>query len=171
MPGALGTALVLWAGLAGPAFADHSGTLLLNDRAGPYVLMVFTPTFPPRTNDCPITIVVRQEHLRPLATAVVEVRAERADRTGPPVSLVATRGQGPIFEADLRLPTPGGWLVTIAVTSAAGTGSATFPLDVLAPRWRLWPMVAAGLAVVGVAAGLLARRRRSARSGVSPPRS
>src|SRR5262245_8388364 len=59
----VGLVLLTWLG-GGPATADHSGTLQLNDRVGPYVVSVWTQPERPRTDNCQVGVVVMEGHLR-----------------------------------------------------------------------------------------------------------
>jgi hypothetical protein len=84
--------------------------------------------------------------------AVVRVTAERAGAADATVSVTADRGRDPggiSHVADLRLPSPGRWTVTVHVSGPEGSGSADFPLEVETASW------AAGAAMTGAAAALL----------------
>jgi hypothetical protein len=159
----VGLVLLTWLGAGGPATADHSGTLQLNDRVGPYIVSVWTQPERPRTDNCQIGVVVMQDHLRAVSDAVVRLRADRADGAGPAVAVTATHGRGPLYETALRLPTPGRWTVTVDVSGPAGAGRASFPLDVEAASWgwRAWLLVAIAIALLAGVGLALARRRRA----------
>jgi hypothetical protein len=148
------------------AWADHTGTLQLNDRVGPYVVMAWTEPREPRTDACRVTAtVLRPGTYRPVADATVRVAARRADGTGTAPPLTATRDRDPAGisqSVDLALPAPGRWTVTVQVSGPDGSGSAEFPLDVRSPVRGWWPVAAAAaLAVVVAAAWLLRQRARS----------
>jgi len=153
-------------GASGPASADHAGVLQLNDRAGPYVLMAWTQPKRPRTDACQLTVtVMRPGNFRPVPGAVVRVSAERAGAADATVSGTADGGRDPggiSHVADLRLPSPGRWTVTVHVSGPEGSGSADFPLEVEAASWGVGAaMVGAGAALLGSAAAWLLWRTRS----------
>jgi len=153
-------------GASGPASADHAGVLQLNDRAGPYVLMAWTQPKRPRTDACQLTVtVMRPGNFRPVAGAVVRVNAERSGAADATVSVTAEGGRDPggtSHVADLRLPSPGRWTVTVHVSGPEGSGSADFPLEVEAASWGVGAaMVGAGAALLGSAAAWLLWRTRS----------
>jgi hypothetical protein len=162
-------AAAILVGAPGPASGDHSGVLQLNDRAGPYVLMAWTQPKQPRTDACELTVtVLRPGNFRPVPDAVVRVTARRAGGTDATATVTANRGGdsgGVSHVADLRLPSPGRWTVTVHVSGAEGTGTAEFPLDVEAASWGVGPaLVGTGAALLGLAAAWLVWRGR-ARSG------
>ena len=140
--------LAVAAGPPGPARADHTGTLPLNDRVGPYVVMAWTEPREPRTDACRVTAtVLRPATYRPVLDAAVRIEARRADGGGTAVAVTASRGGDPpglSHTADLRLPTAGRWTVTVEVSGPDGTGRADFPIDVLSKSWRVWPAAVAG---------------------------
>jgi hypothetical protein len=155
-------------GVSGPAWADHTGVLQLNDRVGPYVLMAWTQPRQPRTDAGQLTVtVLRPGSFRPVPEAVVRVTARRAGVAEATVPVAASGGgdSGRISHvADLRLPSPGRWTVTVHVSGPEGGGSAEFPLDVEAAAWGTGPALAAGGALLGLAAAWLVWRGWS-RSG------
>jgi hypothetical protein len=115
--------------------------------------MAWTQPKRPRTDACQLTVtVMRPGTFRPVPDAVVSVSAERAGAADATVSDTADRGRDPggiSHVADLRLPRPGRWTVTVRVSGPEGSGSADFPLEVEAASWG------AGAAMVGAAGALL----------------
>ena len=161
-------ALAALVGASGPAAADHTGVLQLNDRVGPYLLRAWTQPTQPRTDAGQLTVtVLRPGNFRPVPDAVVRVTARRAGAADVTVPVTANGGGdsgGISHVADLRLPSPGRWTVTVHVSGPEGGGSAEFPLDVEAAAWGTGPALAAGGALLGLAAAWLVWRGWS-RSG------
>jgi hypothetical protein len=162
--------LLAAAGAVPPAVADHGGTLQVNEQAGPFALTVWTLPARPRTDDCQVGVVVmHQDRLRSVPDARVRLHARHADGGAPPVSVAATHGQGPLYEAALVLPSAGRWTVTVEVSSPAGTGSVDFPLTVEGASWRqAWPLAVPFVPLALLAAWLAWRRR--ARAAAAAPR-
>jgi hypothetical protein len=159
-----GVLLVLLAaalvGCAPPASADHTGILQLNDRAGPYVLMAWTQPKQPRTDACQLTVtVLRPGNFRPVLDAIVRVTAGRDGSGEKMAAVTADRGGDPPginHVADLRLPSPGRWTVTVQVAGPEGSAAADFPLDVEAASWGAPAALAgAGAALLGLVAAWL----------------
>jgi mono/diheme cytochrome c family protein len=165
---ALGLLLALGAAVAGPARADHGGALQLNgDPAGPYRVSVWTQPTPPRAGALTVTVaVMRPESFRPVGDVAVELTAEPL---GPGAAATAVRAvKGPEswagYVAELPIPRPGPWKVTVRVTGGEGAGSADFPLEVPRGSSGPWPWVGAGAAVLAAGGAWLARRRRARRA-------
>ena len=162
---ALALLVLLGAAAAGPACADHGGALQLNgDPAGPYRVSVWTQPTPPRPGALTVTVaVMRPESFRPIADVAVELTAEPL---GPgPGATVVPAVKGPEawsgYTAELPIPRPGAWKVTVRVTGREGEGRADFPLDVPHGSRGPWLFVGAGGAVLAAGAAWLAWRRRA----------
>jgi hypothetical protein len=169
---ALGLLCLLGAAVAGPARADHGGTLQLNgDPAGPYRVSVWTQPTPPRPGVLSVTVaVMRPESFRPIDDVAVELTAEPLEPGAAATPVRATKGPESWsgYMAELPIPRAGSWKVTVRITGREGAGTAAFPLDVpqASSGWWLW--IGAGGALVLAAAGAwLARRWRRAPSAVA----
>jgi mono/diheme cytochrome c family protein len=157
--------LVLGAAGAGPAWADHGGALQLNgDPAGPYRVSVWTQPTPPRPGALRVTVaVMRPESFRPIADVAVELAAEPLEPGTGATVVPAVKGPEAWsgYTAELPIPRPGPWKVTVRITGREGAGSANFPLDVPPASRGAWLWVGAGGAVLAAGAAWLAWRRRA----------
>lgn len=128
----------------------HGGALQVpGDRAGPYVVSVWTQPDPPRVGRLDVSVAVMQPATRkPVLDAETRVTGEHlgtSERTSARAGLDAGWLYS-MYYADLELPTPGRWRITVSVAGPDGNGSAGFDLEVRPPSpipWRLiWTVVA-----------------------------
>ncbi len=148
---------------AAPAQAHGGGApQLVATPSGPYQVYVWTNPNPPRAGVVHVTVaLVEPATQRPVLDAAVQVAATPASG-GQPVAVPATHENAVIktyYEADLALPAAGAWQFTVAHSDAAGSGSASFALDVQ-PAARNWRPVALGavLALIALGAWLVLRK-------------
>ncbi len=154
--------------LAGTVLA-HGGTpRLTRAPAGPYAVSVWTQPATPRVGTLDVSVaVMRPQDGTPVLDAVVHLTAEPLAHAGNPVTVVATPGTGGnrfLFYADLELPSPGAWRVTVSVSGAAGQGRAVFGVQVRSrgQRWSLLGGIMAGIVLLWLAwRRLLPHRRRA----------
>ncbi len=145
--------------LSTPAAAHHSGVLQLNtEPAGPYAVSAWTKPDPVQVGTCVVTVAVMRPPRRdPVTDVAIRVTARPA--AGSDVSADGDLGQDPLgirYLANLVLPTPGRWTVTVAIHGPGGVGQVDFPLEVAAaspwPWWALGVIAAACIAAVGLRA-------------------
>jgi hypothetical protein len=149
---------------------------LVNAQAGPYRVSAWTQPEPIRVGRMHLSVAVSEspgpgssgEETGDLVLdAAVRVQMNPMNRPGPALVTSATREDAVnklLYEADMELPAEGQWQVVISVEGAAGTGSASFNIEVLPSlasnaltalgtfrtlRWPVW----AGLALVLLTVG------------------
>ena len=151
------------------ASAGHGGTVQVSRvAAGPYAVSVWTqPTPPQAAGAWQVDVAVMQEGGAPVGDAQVRVRAEPVGgSTRSAVEIDARREADPLgvrYRTSLALGAPGPWRVTVSIASPRGPGAVTFPVDVVPAPRRWWRgAVLTGLALAGLAALLVSRRRRLA---------
>jgi hypothetical protein len=160
-----------------PAQAHGGGKpQLVNAQAGPYRVSAWTQPEPIRVGTLHLSVAVSEspgpgssgEETGDLVLdAAVRVRMNPMSQPGPGLVTSATREDAVnklLYEADVELPAEGQWQVVISVEGAAGTGSASFNIEVLPSlasntlpalgtfrtlRWPVW----AGLALVLLTVG------------------
>lgn len=156
---------------ARPVLAHGGGVpQLTNAEAGPYRVSAWTQPDPIRMGDFHITVAVM--HLPESSTthretgdlvldATVLVHLEPLDQAGETLLASASRDNAVnklYYEADLALPSEGGWRVGIEVAGSAGAGWASFDIQALPPTplsslQRLPGVAWGGLALALLAAG------------------
>ena len=149
---------------ATPASA-HGGGIpqLVQTPSGPYHLYAWTNPNPARAGVVHITVALAEPaSQQPVLNAAVQVVAAPGGG-GQPVSVPATHQNAVIktyYEADLTLPTAGLWQFTVSHSDAAGSGSASFVLDVQ-PAGRNWRPFGIGgvLAVIAVGAWFVLKKQ------------
>jgi hypothetical protein len=166
--------------------------------AGPYEVTALTSPTPVRPGGVDVSVLVYQAHTERLVQdALVTVTAQELGQVLPSVTFSATheRASNPLFyAADVELPRPGRWRLSIQVSSQLGEGTTAFDVDVAqsdpSEGLRLWllraalPLIVAGAwlrqaPMVAVLGGLLlcfliviwwSRPRRTAPRRHSPDR-
>lgn len=148
---------------AAPAQAHGGGTpQLVQTPSGPYQLYTWTNPDPARVGTLHVTVaLVAPATQQPVLNADVQIQALQANQESQPITTSATHANAVIktyYEADLELPDAGPWQITVAHSDAAGSGSASFALDVqpAARNWRSFG-VAAVLAVIALGAWFMLR--------------
>ena len=112
--------------------------------AGPYEITAQTSPTPARPGLVDVTVLVYQARTERLVQdALVTVAAQELGQVVPSVTFPATheRASAPLFyAADVELPRPGRWRLTIQVSSQLGEGTAAFDVDVAqgGPSEVLW---------------------------------
>lgn len=168
-------ALLLAAGLLlllVPLTAAHGGGTpqLVNEPVGPYWLSVWTSPEPPRAGEpLHLTLALAEpgtgrEAGAPVLGATVTISLAAAQGSAAPLTVAATNANSAnrlFYEADVTLPQPGAWTVSIDVAGTDGGGSGSFDLEIReagGPNWFLW----GGGSVLALGAlFLLAGRRRN----------
>ncbi|MGH7333543.1 MAG: hypothetical protein ACREKS_12540 [Candidatus Rokuibacteriota bacterium] len=162
--------LVLAATLGGSeAVRANGGTLrVARAQAGPYLVSVWTQPDPPRVGRLDVSVaVMRPQDGTAILDVATSVVAEPADAPGPIAKTQATRGGGGnpfLYHAELELPQPGRWRVTVTVQAPPGQGRAAFEI-IASPGSRLVPLLVAagtGLLLVGMLWWRVARRAKPA---------
>jgi len=148
-----------------PVQAHGGGTpQLVAAPSGPYQVYAWTNPDPPRAGVVHVTVaLVEPATQRPVLNAAVQIVA-MPDEGGQPVASPATHENAVIktyYEADLDLPAAGLWQFTVVHNDAAGSGSASFALDVR-PAAVNWRPVAIGAVLAVIAAGAWFAMRKPA---------
>lgn len=155
--GLLGLALALAAIVgATPASAHGGGTpQLVQAPSGPYQVYAWTNPDPARVGTLHVTVsLVQPATQEPVLDADVQILATAADG-GQTASAQATHENAVIktyYEADIDLPAAGSWQIMVAHNDAAGSGSASFDLDVQPAAFN-WRPIAIGAVLAVIAAG------------------
>ena len=144
---------------AAPASAHGGGTAqLVAAPSGPYQVYAWTNPDPPRAGVVHITVaLVEPASQQPVLNAAVQIVAtpDEVSSDVQPVTMPATHENAVIktyYEADLDLPAVGVWQFTVSHSDAAGSGSASFALDVR-PAAANWRPAAIGAVLAVIAAG------------------
>lgn len=153
------------------ALAHGGGTPQLVDaKAGPYHIFMWTQPEPLHAGDVHVTIAVILPNAKgqnqndstlnqnDLAVTDASVQVsfalpQRAQEIVVQTDLGEWTGV-PYYEADVTLPAAGNWQASIAVDGPLGTGDVAFDLPVLPPREINWPLVAGGSVIVILLLGL-----------------
>lgn len=137
-----------------PVRANGGTVRLAKIPAGPYLVSAWTQPDPPRVGRLDLSVaVMRPQTEAPVLDATVQVRAERADGSGTPVTVALARGGGgnPLYaHAVLGVPAAGRWRMTVGVEGPSGTGAAAFELDVAPPRPLVWVLLPGMLIGLGL---------------------
>lgn len=148
--------LLLAAAWPSPALSHGGGTpQLAAAPSGPYQVYAWTNPDPPRAGVVHVTVaLVEPATQQPVLNAAVQIVAT-PDEGSQPVVMPATHENAIIktyYEADLELPAAGQWQFTVAHSDAAGSGSASFDLDVQPAAFN-WRPIAIGAVLAVIAAG------------------
>jgi len=132
--------------LAVPIVGAHGGGTpqLTNTEVGPYWISVWTQPDPPQVGDLHLTAALAEpgvlsaslkEAGPPILNALIEVQLQPLDRPGEIISAVASHESAVnklFYEADLDVPYPGRWEVTLLVSGPdGGSGTVNFELEVV----------------------------------------
>ncbi len=163
--------VAVWLAAATPPAAAHGGgtAQLIDSPVGPYRLYVWSKPDPVRVGEAHLTIGVFQPPAGdqtdvPVLDASVLVELAPLGHPAEPTSDAATRENAAnklYYELDIKFPAAGDWRITISVTGPAGSGSASFDLQVLPPTLN-WALIGGG-AAVALAAGWWLLNARSGR--------
>jgi hypothetical protein len=161
--------LLLVCAPTGTALAHGGGTpQLVQAPSGPYQVYAWTNPDPARVGTLHVTVsLVQPATQKPVLDANVQVLAQASD-DGQTASALATHENAVIktyYEADLDLPAAGLWQITVAHSDAAGSGSASFSLDVQPAAFN-WRPIAIGAVLAVIAAGAWFLLRNNAPSAV-----
>ncbi len=149
----------------------HGGGVpqLVNAKAGPYRVFVWTQPDPLRVGEAHFTVAVSQppnlaataeETGNPVLDATVKMQVEPVNQTGETLTVLATHDTATnklFYEADLELPTIGQWRVLVSVEGPAGSGNVEFEIQVSPPPSFNWALLG-GLALALLAAGWVIQR-------------
>lgn len=161
--------------LVPPRLMGNGGTVQLsNERAGPFLVSVFSEPAPLRTGEIDISVLVQDADTRSsIDDAEVTVLAEPLDHAGRPGRYPATRAQATnkLFRAaKFPIGTAGRWRFTVHVDNPLGTGRVTFDAEVRQRTLLDRPVLLVAILLVPI--GLLfwlakrAEERREVRGGV-----
>ena len=150
------TALLAILVSAAPANAHGGGTpQLVQAPSGPYQVYAWTNPDPARAGVLHVTVsLVEPASQQPVLDAEVQILAQWGEES-PPIAAPATHENALIktyYEADIELPTAGAWQITVAHSDAAGSGSASFPLEVK-PATFNWRPIGIGAVLALIALG------------------
>jgi hypothetical protein len=138
----------------GAAYAD-GGTVRLSTVVGPFELTLLTAPTPLRVGPAELTVFVQAASSHtPLLDAEVTLRLRSP--TGDALAIAAPRGAAVnqlVYAATVSLPSPGTWVIEIAVRRGADAATAGGTLEVTPPASPLvefWPYFVAPAAIIGV---------------------
>lgn len=143
-PRALLCSLLVILSFTGVAHANGGEQQLTLAPAGPYEITALTSPVPARPGLVDVSVLVYQAGTERLVQdARVAVTAQELGQVLPSVTFPAThqRASNPLYyAADVELPRPGRWRLTIQVSSQLGEGAAAFDVDVAqgGPSEALW---------------------------------
>jgi hypothetical protein len=151
-----------------PAWGHHGGEVRLMEKAGPFVITVFSDPTPLRVGPVDISVMVQDgDSGRPILDAEVTVRLQERGTGGPPIITQATRQNATnklLYAAPVNLPAPGLWALQVTTQYQEQAADVTCIVTAAAPRSTLrsrWPYAAIVSAMsVGVALHQRHRRRR-----------
>ncbi len=163
---ALALFLILIFGYSTYEAQAHGGGVpqLVNAKAGPYRVFVWTQPDPLRVGEAHFTIAVSQppdvgaaegETGNPVLDATIQMQVEPINQTGETLTVLATHDTATnklFYEADLELPTVGQWRVVVSVEGPDGSGNASFEIEVFPSSSFNWALLG-GLALTLLATG------------------
>ncbi len=131
--------------------------------SGPYEIYTWTNPNPARAGLVHVTVaLVEPASQQPVLNADVRIVAAPSDGSQP-VSVPATHENAVIktyYEADLDLPAAGTWQFTVSHSNAAGSGSASFDLDVQPAAFNWRPIaIGAVLALIAIGAWFVLKKQ------------
>lgn len=142
--------------LSAPAATADGGLVRLSQRAGPYVITVFTSPTPLRAGPADVSVLVQSAgDDTPVLDAAVSLVVRRKDGGGE-VRAMATRSAATnklLHAALLELPDPGPWSIGVHVDGPSGSALVSCELDVAPPRsaaFAYWPYLVAPWAVIAI---------------------
>lgn len=150
------TALLASLSSAAPANAHGGGTpQLVQAPSGPYQVYAWTNPDPARAGILHVTVsLVEPASQQPVLDVDVQILAQLSGESQP-IAAPATHENALIktyYEADIELPTAGVWQITVAHRDAAGSGRASFPLEVRPAAFN-WRPIAIGAVLALIALG------------------
>lgn len=155
-----------------PLALSHGGGTpqLVNEPAGPYWLSVWTSPEPPKAEQ-PLHLTVGlaqpgtgREAGAPVLDAAVTISLARQIDTPATLRVDATRSNSAnrlFYEADVTLPEPGSWAVSVSVDGPNGAGSASFEIGIAEAGGTNWLLWGGGGVLVIALIFLLAGRHRN----------
>lgn len=153
------------------AFAHGGGALQLADVAvGPYRLFVWSAPETARVGDVHFSIglvggtAATGALDEPVLDANVEVTLRSLAQPEQQFTQTSRNEETLLqyyYESDFVLPTAGRWQASIAVVGPAGSGDASFELEVLPARRTNWPLISGGILALLIGIGIYGRRFRS----------
>ena len=162
----VGAALLLMG--AWPAWGHHGGEVRLMEKAGPFLITVFSDPTPLRVGPVDLSVLVQDgDSGRPILDAEVTVRLQERGAGGPSILSQATRQNATnklLYAALVDLPASGLWELQVTAQRQAQAADVACMVTVGPPRSvpRSWWQYAAILSamIVGVALHQRHRRRR-----------
>ncbi len=156
--------LLLVLGLSAQPVLANGGTIQLADQpAGPYAVTVFTSPSPIRVGTVDVSVLVKRGQSEDLVLdAQVMVTAEPIDHQGAGGTFEATHDQATnklFYAANVSLPTPGRWKLTVQIAGREGSGAVDFTVDVSPALLGMTPveLTCAAIPVLGLVALIFVR--------------
>jgi hypothetical protein len=160
--------LLLVLAAAPSALADGGDEQVASVRVGDYSVRIFTPPDPITVGVADVSLLVQRAGSSELVPdARVTVRAEPVGHDGEAGTYLATHDNATdkrYYAANVRLPSEGGWLLTVHIDGPLGPAETSLPIQVrrigvVTPTLLVWAaLVAASLALI--APRLLRGRKR-----------
>jgi hypothetical protein len=154
-------------GFAASAHAD-GGRLRLHAPAGPFVVTLFTTPDPLRADDADFSVALERASSGALVSDadITLILTPAAEGERGRIELQATRAAATsafMQAADVKLPHPGSWKVTVAVRQGSESGECSTTLDVL-PKSPLGGQIFWEIMLVPFLIGLFAIHQRLKRN-------
>jgi hypothetical protein len=154
------------------AWGHHGGVVQLTEKAGPFIVTVFTEPTPVRAGPAEISVMVQDgSNRRPVLDAEVTLHLRKRRSEEPQIVAKATRQNATnklMYAADVELPAAGEWQLRVMVHRGAVSTQIAGELMAAPPRIALVSL-SPYLALLSVGFGLFAlhrqlRRRRAPHS-------
>jgi hypothetical protein len=154
---------------AWPAWGHHGGEVRLMQKAGPFLITVFSDPTPLRAGPVDISVMVQDgDGGRPILEAEVTAQLQEQGTDRLPIIIQATRQNSTnklLYAALVNLPAPGLWKLQVAVQYQAQAANVACMVTAAPPRAipHFWWLCVALLSVAigGVALQQWHSRRRS----------
>jgi cytochrome c oxidase assembly factor CtaG len=155
-----------------PAWGHHGGEVRLTEKAGPFLITVFSAPTPLRVGPVDLSVMVQDgDSGRPILDAEVTVRLREHGTGGPSILTQATRQNATnklLYAALVDLPASGLWELQVTAQHQEQVADVACMVTAAQPRSmpRSWRLYAALLSVMigGVALHQWHRRHRGERS-------
>jgi cytochrome c oxidase assembly factor CtaG len=161
----VGTVLLLMG--VRPAWGHHGGEVRLMEKAGPFVITVFSDPTPLRVGPVDLSVLVQNgDSGRPILDAEVTVRLQQHGGGGPAIITEATRQNATnklLYAAAVDLPASGLWELQVTAQHQAQAADVACMVTAVPPRsmpYSWWPYAALLSAMIGSVALQQWHRRR-----------
>jgi cytochrome c oxidase assembly factor CtaG len=148
-----------------PAWGHHGGDVRLMEKAGPFLITVFSDPTPLRVGPVDFSVLVQDgDSGRPILDAEVTVRIREHGTGGPSILTQATRQNATnklLYAAPVNLPAPGLWELQVSTRRQAQAADVMCMVTAAPPGFmpRAWLLYAALLSVM-IGGGALHQWRR-----------